>query len=649
MQRASIRFLAAQLLVCALLLFGHGAQADERILNFDSTVETSRDGTLRVTEVITVNAESREIKRGIYRDIPLLLEDENGSVFRAGFELIKVLRDGVPEPHKVNGGGSGVRIYFGDKDVYLTPGTYTYTLVYDTTRQIRFFEDADEVYWNATGNEWAFPIDRATATIVLPDGAEATRWTAYTGGYGEDGADFTERSEDGGQRVVFETTRPLGPGEGLTVAVEIPKGVIIPPTEAEKARFFLADHRGGLIAGFGLLILAGYYLYHWQRVGRDPPAGVIFPRFHGPEGVSPALANYISNRGLSGGGWTAMSAACLSLAVKGHLKLEDLDGDVSLVKVEAGSGPAPELDTLPAGEASILNWLGARDEQKFKLSKSNGKSVSKLGSAFRSAVLDEGKERYFKHNRIYVLPGILISILVVACLIIFGGLTEDEMFLTIPMLMISIFMTVLVILLGQVAFGGGSRGPRIFAGLGLAAVLGGGLALCWLIMSAMGVGISPFPVAVVALIATNILFFFLLGAPTVHGQQVLDEIEGLKLYLTVAEKDRMNMQGAPQMSPAHFETLLPYAVALQVEKPWSEAFQAWLLSAAGAAAASDYSPQWHSGRSFDRSNVMGSLSNTTGDMASTFVSSLPVAKSSSSGSSGGSSGGGGGGGGGGGW
>ncbi|WP_346915551.1 DUF2207 domain-containing protein [uncultured Roseibium sp.] len=26
---------------------------------------------------------------------------------------------------------------------------------------MRFFDDHDEVYWNATGNEWIFPIDKA--------------------------------------------------------------------------------------------------------------------------------------------------------------------------------------------------------------------------------------------------------------------------------------------------------------------------------------------------------------------------------------------------------------------------------------------------------------------------------------------------------
>lgn len=116
----------------------------------------------------------------------------------------------------------------------------------------------------------------------------------------------------------------------------------------------------------------------------------------------------------------------------------------------------------------------------------------------------------------------------------------------------------------------------------------------------------------------------------------------------------MNMPGAPEMSPQHYETLLPYAVALGVEKPWSTSFQKWLAAAVAAGAASAvayHGPGWYHGRRDflidDLGSTMGGLSS---DMSESFTASLPTPKSSSSGfSGGGSSGGGGGGGGGGGW
>jgi uncharacterized membrane protein len=156
--------------------------------------------------------------------------------------------------------------------------------------------------------------------------------------------------------------------------------------------------------------------------------------------------------------------------------------------------------------------------------------------------------------------------------------------------------------------------------------------------------------AIGGIVLTNALFLFLMGAPTPLGRKLMDGIEGLRTYLTLAEKDRMNMAGAPAMSPQHFETLLPYAVALGVEKPWSRTFEAW-LAAAGAAAAS-YAPGWYAGSNYGTfGDRIGGFSTS---MANTIASTIPQPVSSSGssfsgGGGGGFSGSGGGGGGGGGW
>lgn len=71
----------------------------------------------------------------------------------------------------------------GDKDVRISPGVHTYKLTYRVGRELGFFEDHDELYWNVTGNEWAFPIDSASATVLLPKGvaAKKIRHHAFTG------------------------------------------------------------------------------------------------------------------------------------------------------------------------------------------------------------------------------------------------------------------------------------------------------------------------------------------------------------------------------------------------------------------------------------------------------------------------------------
>ena len=147
--------------------------------------------------------------------------------------------------------------------------------------------------------------------------------------------------------------------------------------------------------------------------------------------------------------------------------------------------------------------------------------------------------------------------------------------------------------------------------------------------------------AAFALVMLNIVFYQLLRAPTALGRKVLDEIEGLKLYLSVAEQDRMNFHNPPQQTPELFEKFLPYALALGVEHEWAEQFSAMFqrLESQGT----HYTPHWYMGGSW--SGVSG-----VGNFASTLGKSISSSISSSSGSSGGGgAGGGGGGGGGGGW
>jgi hypothetical protein len=88
---------------------------------------------------------------------------------QVGFDVVDIQRDGRAEPWSTTYVSNGVSIRIGDKDVFLDDGDHTYQITYRTTRQIGFFQDFDELYWNATGNGWTFPIEHAQAIIRLPD------------------------------------------------------------------------------------------------------------------------------------------------------------------------------------------------------------------------------------------------------------------------------------------------------------------------------------------------------------------------------------------------------------------------------------------------------------------------------------------------
>ncbi|EEE44189.2 DUF2207 domain-containing protein [Roseibium alexandrii] len=632
-----------------------GAVSEERILTYVSDIDVQEDGSLIVTETIRVRAEGDEIKRGIFRDVPLRAKDANGWEHDVPFELLEVLRDGQRENKFTRDNGRGVRIYIGREDVYLDPGVYTYTIKYRMWRQVRFFDGYDEVYWNATGNEWIFPIDEAVARVRLPAGADATQYAAYTGPFGSDATDYEASVDPATGQVVFETTQPLGAYEGLTVAVGFPKGFVAEPSESEKWDMWLQDQRVFAIGAPAVLILVLYYLISWWRVGRDPARGVIFPRFKGPDGVSPAMANYITNRGIEGQRWVALAAACLSLATKGRLKLSKDDKDLVL-EIPEESTPTND-EPLPKGEAVIESYIRGRGTP-LALNDKNGKAISALGDKFVSAINREYSGVYFKHNGYYLLPGLGVSVVTIFSLFYFGNLSDAQFeqsflfgFFTIFGIAGSVGLTILVQSLFDKTTGRSSKALAFWL---VFAVIFAGAVYLVMHLTAFILQIPPeiplLPAFVIGIVLMFIVYANVIDIPTTHGRVVMDEIEGLKLYLSVAEKDRLNMTDAPDMSVLHFEKLLPYAVSLGVEKPWSTHFETWLSSAANAGQSREYRPRWYSGRDFDSRDISRSVGATASAMAGSFQSSLPVSSSSSSGSSGGgSSGGGGGGGGGGGW
>ena len=625
------------------------ALAAEEILLFQSDITIAEDGTLRVTETIRVRAEGEQIRRGIFRDFPNTFEDAGGRTRKNSFDLISVTRDGEPDGYRIERGAGFLRLYIGKQDLLLEPGVYSYRISYRTDRQIRQFDSHDELYWNVTGTEWLFPIREARAEVSLPGDATAEDTTFFTGPFGATDKNARATLADGGHRVLFETTRPLGAREGLTIGVKFAKGFIAAPTGAQGLGWFLRDNAAALLSVGGLVVVVLYYLWAWNKVGRDPPKGIAVPRWDPPDGISPALTHYIQNKGLKGNGFPAISAAAVSLAVKDHVTLDRTGADLTIRQTQR-----PWSKTgLPAGEAALMGKLAGFGGE-LEVTKANGEKVQSLATGFRSAMEAEHRSVYYRFNTLYIAGGVLLSVMTLAGVWLWGGLPDEMLNVLLPVFLIGGLITSAAVGVGRrVGSGLAAKLHLVF----LTFVVGAFVTNTGILTASRLLSGEASPVAFMALatlLMVNLLFFFLMGAPTPLGRRRMDEIEGLKTYLKVAEAGRMNLAGAPQMSPQHYETLLPYAVALGVEKPWSKAFQTWLAAAVAAGAASAvayHGPDWYRGRrGFQVDDIGSTMGGLAGEMSKSFTASLPTPKASSSGFSGsGSSGGGGGGGGGGGW
>lgn len=138
----------------------------------------------------------------------------------------------------------------------------------------------------------------------------------------------------------------------------------------------------------------------------------------------------------------------------------------------------------------------------------------------------------------------------------------------------------------------------------------------------------------------NIFSFDLASRMNDAGYSTWAEVEGFRQFLSVTEKDRLAFHDAPERKPEQFSALLPYAVALGVEKAWAEQFKDITLDTSDW-----YQAQNNSSGIYSAS----ALSHITKDFSSVTASFAQASSSGTSGGGGGFSGGGFSGGGGGSW
>ena len=628
--------------------FSDPSDTSERITGFTSDIVVARNGVLTVTETIAVHATGDQIHHGIYRDFPTLYDDLHGQHVHVRFDVVSVTMDGQQAHYATESISNGVRVKIGDADTTVEPGNHIYVLNYITARQIGFFDKYDELYWNVTGNGWIFPIDRASATIHLPKGAKILQSAFYTGTQGADGH-LAISDQPSGDSIHFVTTNRLGTNEGLTVAVGFAKGAIAPPSAEEMRRNFIIDNAGAIVAVLGALVLAIFYLAAWWHHGRDPKRGTIIPLFSAPAGLSPEAVRYIHKMAYDR---KAFAAALINMAVKGAITIQEAGGIYTLVRTPRNVRACG----LSASEIGLSDALFAGDATSIELRSANATTVQKAITSLKNSLKAECEKHYFITNAGWFWAGIAILGLTGIASVMLSDNTDT---LGVLMVFAGVGAMATAWLLHHaydqwvsVVHGPGSRFGNILGALFMTLLAVPCTAMLAGAFFVFGVSVSTWPIA--ALILGGVLayiFYHLLKAPTASGAAILDQIDGFKLFLETAEKDRLEMLHPPSVTPEVFEKFLPYAIALDCENQWSKKFEAEAAAAAAGAGTSAYAytPLWYSGSNFGSLGTTGFVS-SLGSSIGGAVASASVAPGSSSGSGGGGfSGGGGGGGGGGGW
>ncbi|MFZ1874706.1 MAG: DUF2207 domain-containing protein [Chania sp.] len=636
-------------------------RAYEHILSFDARARFNTDGSMLMSESIKVLSLGQQIRRGIFRTLPLSWNRQDGKIFSVDYQIKNVLRDGVAEPFSVVKEGKTLTVRIGNAEHFLEPGIYNYEIQYQIRNHFSRFPDWDELYWNVTGNDWAYPITKASFHLELPEASaflnsagKDTRLRSidiYTGMRGAKGQN-ARILPDGSVRTV----QPLKQGEGLTVAYTWPRSILASapaPEAASPLVHLLLPTAKTSALWIPAFLLVGYYLLWWRKnvtaTGLKMPP--IVPLYALPADMSPGYLRYITRRKYDD---VAFSSDLLNLVAKRAVAIKVKQTQAKGFWFAKGRTVEEQWLSLQSDESS--ERLNANDKKLLStLFISNRKNIN-LSKAYQRPMQNARKEleQRCKEQRDLLFSkwakplrhGIYLMLLVP---VICGSLFNlGVAIVTIPALLLLLLGMTLLSLPLRFLFS-----PRKILNtwggipLFLALVFGPFTTFFSGIFMFAMLPLTQFPAgyvgALLAAILLCMIFFCAVPRYTQQGLNHLATAQGLKLYLGAAEKHRYQALYPPDKLVSHFERMLPYALALGVGKTWANTF-AQYLSSTGAMSEVFANADWDNVHHFSQSCRSSSMATPTSRSGSSSSSGSSGSGSSGGGSSGGGSGGGGGGG-----
>lgn len=626
------------------------AREYEHILAFDAHAKFNADGSMEMREEIEVQALGESIRRGIFRTLPLTWNRQDGKIFSVDYQIKNVLRDGLPEPFSLDKSRKILTVRIGSADRELNSGIYKYEILYQVRNHFSRFPEWDELYWNVTGNEWQYPIDKVSFTLQLPDAdrhlnldGRDTRLRSidvYTGGAGE-----KERNAEILANGDVRVSQPLSEGEGLTVVYTWPRSILAAAPEPEAAsplRHLLVPTLKTSVLWIPVLLLAVYCLLWLGRNRLKMPS--IVPLFTLPAAMSPGYLRYITTRIYDD---VAFSSDLLDLVAKRGMAITTNVSDKKAVPFSKSNKDGEQWLTcrtatdnprLNVRDKKLLDILFSRERRQINLSHAHQWPMQ-MALKWLKHSCEEQEGRVFSpwgkpiRRAIYLL--LLIPVMSGAMF------SVGSAFSTIPAL--------LFLLLGISILFDARTFWKTWRVTGVIVAL---LVLPFaIILSDVALfesrPLTQHPAGFLGALLTAtvicVVFRCLIPRYTQQGLNDLATAKGLKLYLGTAEKNRFQHLYPPEQTVDHFERLLPVALALGVGKTWANSFAQYLVSSGSFSEVFSNADWWQVQHFHDscRSSSQATPSVRSGSSSSS---------SSGSGSSGGgSSGGGSGGGGGGGW
>jgi uncharacterized membrane protein len=561
------------------------AQSPEWIKSFDSKITINQDNSADITETIVYDF-GASARHGIERFVAHQNKTDGNKYYYYSVDFTNTKQNDRIATTKIYDQGDNTVLRIGDPDTTVS-GIQTYVIHYTLKPVIQTEQSNDYLNLDITGNQWNVTILKTTARISFEGNVAPTKIECYSGDLGSKDQSVCSVKNDS-KIVSLENNLPVEPGSGVTTNILLPKDSYNNYLMAQdKPLPNLWPAVGPLMAVvliiFGTIIRFKDYAKH-KRLQKSE---VIVPQYEAPDNLSPGEVGQLSDNSSD---MSEITASIISLAVKGFIRIEQLNPKTIFKKAKYRFHNLKQDTTrLPQHEIKLLHLVtpsGSETNDLDKISASNAQTTVLSVKKILKQQLESKGYYSASSSPTKINWKIVIGV---------GGA-------------ITVVANIIALLVGNTEF--------IYIFLSIAAALIGG------------------GIAETVTKQTTV---------TESGYDKWAEVEGLKMYLQVAEKDRLDFHDAPEKSPKIFNQLLPYAIALGVEEKWAKQFESLNIN--------EQSTDWYSGNGNNLSTAafVSSLSSDFGGAVSSGFTPAQSSGSSSGGSGGGFSGGGIGGGGGGSW
>lgn len=530
------------------------------IEDYDVDIVVLEDKTMKITEKITANFE--ELSHGISRYLPLAQTvsyfDENGKQVSISYrnQISNFKYDSSSSSSRTKLVDTdeeyGYMFYYMGQSGYIL-GKQTYCFSYDFRIGDDRIADMDLFYFNIIGTGWDTSIANVDFSVTFPTEIDSTGFKFYVGQYGEDFESGDERlTYSFGSNSVSGTVTNLIYGEALTVYNEFEDGYFA----IEKS--YVMDI---VLLVFSAIVLLVALIIFLKKRKKDPIVEVV--EFSAPEGLTPTEVGYINDGKLTG---DEISALVVYWASRGYVKLKQLqNGNVTITKLKDLPQTAKEHEKL------FFNSLfyGCNEVT------SNNLNLTDMGLGYNiKKSVQESTKHYFDKSVDWLYILIAILTIGVFCFAVYkdyyqacvGGIRLLGEIIAVIALGLGLLILPSCIKQKEKIT---KKKFTIFFALNLILILGGLITLMFLIEPYSDSFGSRFYTSI--LLLSCILVCFNLERYTAEGRAILGKIRGLKNYILVAEKDRIEV--VAKETPDLFFDILPYAYVLGVSDEFMKKFE----------------------------------------------------------------------------